>query len=76
MTFTAPERPSPENVSRLRVYRYSIVTSALRVQPEDIDERFLLSNRLFLEGSGIQGVQELIESEPRESTLLDRGLWG
>ena len=35
--------------ARGRIYRYSVLCSALGVAPESIDVRFLLSNRLFLQ---------------------------
>ncbi len=81
LTFLAPAEPpgstmpSNDTVSLQRVYRYSVLSSALGVEPEAIHERFLLSNAFFLQESGVQGVRELIESEPQRKTALKKELW-
>ena len=73
VTFLAPISPT-DSMHFRRVYRYSVLSSALRIEPEVIDESFLLSNALFLQSSEVQGIDELIECEPKRETRLKKKL--
>jgi hypothetical protein len=65
-----------DDVPPWRVYRYSILSSAMGKSPKIIDEKFLLSNQLFLQGSNLDGVAQLLASEPRRATQLKTELLG
>jgi hypothetical protein len=72
VTFIAP---TSDYSPRRRLYRYSVLSSAIRTVPESIDDDFLISNRLFLQESEVPDICELLEREPRRETHLKKELW-
>lgn len=60
---------------RGRIYRYSILCSALNVAPERINPEFLLSNRLFLQTSEVSEIEQAMAAEPPRDSDLCTDIW-
>jgi hypothetical protein len=60
----------PDDLSSSRLYRYSVLSSALPAEACMVDCPFLLSNGYFLQSSDIPEISRVIGQEPKTKSLL------
>lgn len=75
VTFLVSSISDGTETSLQRLYRYSVLSSAIASELKTIDAVSLLSNGCYLQDSEIGEIRDLIANEPHRETDLSKTLW-